>query len=165
MGIDSMIALSYAERARVQKAAEAQALGIDDALISDLVEGFYRHVRAHNILGPIFAAKISNWDPHLSRMKDFWASIVIESGRFRGNPMLKHIAIPGLSKAHFEIWLGLWDKAIAEVITNPAAADLFRSRAHRIASSLQAGITLHRGGLTAMTKEKQCVDGNGHDCC
>ena len=154
-----MTATSYAEQARHQKAADAQALGIDDALISELVEAFYRRVRRHAVLGPIFASKVVNWAPHLGRMKDFWASIAIESGRFRGNPMLKHIAIPGLSPAHFQIWLGLWDEAVADVVSNSEAVSLFRDRAQRIAASLQTGIALHKGGLAALTKENSHVDG------
>jgi hemoglobin len=155
-----MTATSYAEQARLQKAADAQVLGIDDALISELVEAFYTRVRGHLVLGPIFASKVVNWAPHLGRMKDFWASIAIESGRFRGNPMLKHIAIQGLSPAHFQMWLGLWDETLADVVTNPDAASLFRDRAQRIATSLQTGIALHNGGLAALTKEKSHVDGN-----
>jgi hemoglobin len=154
-----MTVTAYAEQARLQKAADAQALGIDDAMISELVEAFYTRVRSHAVLGPIFASKVVNWAPHLGRMKDFWASIVIESGRFRGNPMLKHIAIQGLSPAHFQMWLGLWDEALAEVATNPAAVSLFRERAKRIAISLQTGIALHNGGLAELTKEKSHVDG------
>jgi hemoglobin len=155
-----MTATSYAEQARQKKADDARALGIDDALISDLVEAFYARVRSHPVLGPIFASKVANWPPHLQRMKDFWASIAIESGRFRGNPMLKHIAIPGLSPGHFEIWLGLWNEVLAELVVNPDAASLFRDRAQRIATSLQTGIALHNGGLAALTKETQHVDGN-----
>ncbi len=154
-----MTATSYAEQARHQKAADAQALGIDDALISELVEAFYTRVRRHAVLGPIFASKVVNWAPHLGRMKDFWASIAIESGRFRGNPMLKHIAIPGLSPAHFQMWLGLWDEAVADVVSHPEAVSLFRDRAQRIATSLQTGIALHKGGLAALTKETRHVDG------
>jgi hemoglobin len=154
-----MIATPYTEQARRKKAAEARALGIDDALISELVEAFYARVRGHSVLGAIFASKVMNWAPHLERMKDFWASVAIESGHFRGNPMLKHIALPGLSPAHFQMWLGLWDEALADVVTNPDAANLFRDRALRIATSLQTGIALHKAGLAALTKEKSHVDG------
>jgi hemoglobin len=154
-----MNASSYADQARLQKATDAQAMGIDDAMISELVEAFYTRVRKHPVLGPIFAAKVVNWAPHLGRMKDFWASIAVESGRFRGNPMLKHIAIPGLSPAHFRMWLGLWDEAVAAVVSNPEAVSLFRDRAQRIATSLQTRIALHNGGLAALTKEKSHVDG------
>jgi hemoglobin len=155
-----MAATSYAEQARHQKAADARALGIDDALISELIEAFYTRVQSHAVLGPIFASKVVDWIPHLVRMKDFWASIAIESGRFRGNPMLKHIAIPGLSPAHFQMWLALWDEAVADVVSNPEAISLFRDRAKRIATSLQTGIALHKGGLAELTKEKRHVDGD-----
>lgn len=147
-----MTALNYAEEARARKACEADAMGIDDTLISRLVEHFYAGIRAHEMLGPIFERRVANWTPHLARMKDFWASIAIESGRFRGNPMAKHIAIPELTPAHFSAWLTLWDRAVADVVPDPAAADLFRDRARRIATSLQTGITLHNGGLAALTK-------------
>ena len=154
-----MNAHSYVERARLRKAAEADAIGIDDALISRLVETFYARIRGHVVVGPMFAAKIVNWEPHLARMKDFWASISMESGRFRGNPMLKHVAISGIVPEHFEMWLRLWDETVTEVVSNPDAQDLFHDRAHRIAVSLQTGIALHHGGLAALTKEKIDVDG------
>lgn len=153
-----MTALSHIAQARLKKAAEAQRLGIDDALISQLVEAFYTRIRSHDVLGPIFAARITDWAPHLQRMKDFWASIAIESGRFHGTPMLKHIAIPGLSPAHFEMWLGLWNDAISQVVTNPSAVCLFQERAQTIASSFQMAIALHNGGLAAVVREKPNAD-------
>lgn len=130
--------------------AEANAIGIDDALISRLVETFYARVRDDELLGPIFAANVADWTPHLARMKDFWASVVMESGRFRGNPMLKHIAIGGLKPSHFERWLALWNESVGEVVPVEAAAP-FRSAAQRIASSLLTGIQIHQGGLAAIS--------------
>jgi len=131
---------TYAEQARAQKLAHAKAMGVNDALISQLVERFYTKVRNDDLLGPIFAAKITDWPWHLTRMKDFWASVTMESGRFHGNPMLKHIAIGGLEQAHFERWLMHWDQTVREVAPNPAAADTFRLAAKRIAGSLLMGI-------------------------
>jgi hemoglobin len=152
-----MNAHSYLEQARLRKAAKADAIGINDALISRLVETFYARIRAHVVLGPMFAMKIVNWEVHLAKMKDFWASITMESGRFHGNPMLKHVAIPGIVPEHFEMWLRLWDEAVTDVVTHPDAQHLFCDRAYRIAASLQTGIALHRGGLAALTKgESSC---------
>lgn len=145
---------SYAERARAKKIADANAAGIDDVLISNLVEHFYDTVRSDDLLGPIFANHITNWTPHLARMKDFWASVTLESGRFRGNPMLKHIAIGGLDKIHFDRWLMLWNAAIDDVASIDAAP-VFREAAIRIASSLLTGITINRGGLYAISKHKE----------
>ena len=147
-----MTALSYAEAARARKASEAYDMGIDDVLISRLVEQFYAAIRTHEMLGPIFEHRVVNWTPHLARMKGFWASIAIESGRFSGNPMQKHSAIPDLTPAHFAAWLTLWDATVADVVTDPAAVELFSDRARRIATSLQTGIALHNGGLAALVK-------------
>ena len=152
-----MTITTYAEQARARKTEEANSMGIDDLLISQLVERFYERIRTHDLLGPIFAQRVSDWGPHLARMKDFWASIAIESGRFRGNPMAKHIAIPKLTPAHFAAWLTLWDETVSDVVTNGVAADLFHNSARRIATSLQTGIALHNGGLAALQKgEVKC---------
>ncbi len=147
-----MSAQPYAEQARAQKSADAAALGIDDALISTLVETFYARIRDDAMLAPIFAAKVKDWPHHLARMKDFWASIALESGRYSGNPMLKHMAVPDLGPAHFTLWLTLWEATLDDV-AQPRAAALFRDRAARIATSLQTGIAIHNGGLAAIARK------------
>lgn len=140
----------HVERARAKKLADATAIGIDDALISQLVERFYGVIRQDDLLGPIFAAHVVDWTPHLERMKDFWASVTMESGRFRGNPMIKHIAVGGLEQLHFDRWLMLWRQTVGDVVPEAAAAALFRVSADRIARSLLSGIRIHCGGLDAL---------------
>lgn len=137
----------HALDARARKAEVAAAMRVDDAMISSLVEAFYARVRADALIGPVFADKIADWGPHLARMKDFWSSVAIESGRFRGNPMVKHLAIPGLNQLHFDRWLALFDETLADVAPTPEAAEFFSERAARIAESLMLGITLHTRGL------------------
>ncbi len=137
----------YAAEARARKAATAEALAIDEALISELVETFYARIREHDLLGPIFDRHIKDWPPHLARMKDFWSSIALESGRFQGNPMLKHIAIPGIGHEHFSAWLQLWDEVLSDVCARSDGAAFFSDRAGRIAESLQLGIAHHRDGF------------------
>lgn len=139
-------------RARAQKREMAAASGIDDALIKALVDGFYVRIRADSMLGPIFAAHISDWTLHLARMKDFWASIMIESGRFNGNPMQKHIALGGLDEAHFSHWLGLWEETLTQLMVDKPVADRFRSAATRIGRSLLMGIQIHRDGHSAIAR-------------
>ncbi|CAN5446169.1 truncated hemoglobin [soil metagenome] len=142
---------NHAEQARSRKMADALACGIDDAFISRLVESFYDTVRQDSMLGPIFAERIEDWPHHLTRMKDFWASIMLESGRFNGNPMRKHIAIGGLDEAHFTRWRSLWDRTLARNAPNAAVADRFREAAQRIGESLLTGIRIDRGGLAAIS--------------
>ncbi|WP_417593514.1 group III truncated hemoglobin [Parasphingorhabdus sp.] len=150
-----MTEASYAERARAKKTAQANALGIDDRLISNLVETFYDSIRSDELLGPIFMAHVADWTPHLARMKDFWASVTLESGRFRGNPMLKHIAIGGLDTMHFDRWLVLWNQTLDDIAPSEAAAQVFRQAAQRIAESLLTGIKVQRGGLDSISNRKE----------
>jgi hemoglobin len=143
----------YAGNARAQKMADALACGIDDAFISQLVDHFYGAIRKDALLGPIFANKINDWPLHLARMKDFWASIMLESGRYRGNPMQKHIAIGGIEAAHFERWHALWDQALMEIAPNAAVCERFLDAARRIGESLLTGIQINRGGLAAVQRK------------
>lgn len=85
----------HAARVRAKKRAEAQAIGMDDAYISTLVETFYARIQADALLGPIFASRVENWPHHLERMKVFWRSILHSSGEYSGNPMRKHVVIEG----------------------------------------------------------------------
>ncbi|MEO6715716.1 MAG: group III truncated hemoglobin [Novosphingobium sp.] len=148
---DPTIAARHVDAARTRKMAEAHAIGIDDAFISELVERFYENVRLDDQLGPNFAMGVKDWPVHLSRMKNFWGSIMIESGRFSGSPMQKHIAIGGLDAGHFARWQSLWDQTVTQLAPNPEVRDRFRQAARRIGESLLTGIELDRGGLAAVT--------------
>jgi hemoglobin len=120
--------------------------GVDEAMIRALVHGFYDRIRADAILGPVFAAEISDWDPHLAKMVDFWSSVVLMTKRYDGRPVPAHVKISGLDRAHFAHWLALFESTARELCP-PAAADLFIDRAHRIAQSLQLSLDFHRGIL------------------
>lgn len=146
-----MTSAGHAQQVRTQKMADALACGVDDAFISQLVERFYEAVRQDDLLGPVFAEHVRNWPLHLARMKDFWASIMMESGRFSGNPMHKHIAIGGLEATHFVRWQSLWKQTLAQNAASPDAADRFHKAAQRIGESLLTGIEIDRGGLSAVS--------------
>lgn len=134
-------------RARQARREEANALGVDDTFVSDLVENFYASIRADDLLGPIFAERIGSWPEHLDRMKAFWRSILFNSGEFSGNPMLKHMAIPGLEERHFARWLTLFYAALRDLEGDPRATPLVAERARSIADSLLTGISIRHDGL------------------
>ena len=50
-----------------------QRTGITEAMIERLVHGFYAKVRADAVLGPVFDARIKEWEPHLAQMCAFWS--------------------------------------------------------------------------------------------
>jgi hemoglobin len=120
------------------------AAGVTEDMIRELVHAFYATVRRDPLLGPIFNAKVANWDEHLATLCRFWSSVTLLTGAYKGRPMLVHAALPDLDAPHFARWLALF-KETAERVCPAEAADLFVDRSQRIAESLQAGIAVARG--------------------
>jgi hemoglobin len=120
-------------------------VGVTEPMIRDMVFGFYAKVRRDPALGPIFEGAIGDgWDEHLEKMCDFWSSVLLMSGRFKGSPMTAHARTPGIEYAHFGRWLTLFRETAAEVCP-PRAALLFVAKAEMIAESLKLGIAVSRG--------------------
>lgn len=140
-------ARSYAVGKRAEKREAADAIGVDAGFIDHLVEAFYVKIRDDALLGPIFAERIADWPLHLSRMKGFWRSILHNSGEFSGNPMLKHLSIPGLDLTHFSHWLDLFYATLRDLEGHPDATALVGRRARMIADSLLTAIEMRRSGL------------------
>jgi hemoglobin len=129
---------------RAELSAEiAERTGIDDAMIERLVRAFYARIQNDAELGPIFAARIRDWEPHLQRMFAFWSSVALMSGVYHGQPMQKHVVLP-IDGRHFDRWLALFEET-ARAECPPVAADHFIERAHRIAQSLELGIAMDQG--------------------
>lgn len=141
--------------ARAAKRAQAETIGVDAEYISSFVERFYARIREDELLGPIFAERIEDWDAHLGRMKSFWRSVLHNSGEFSGNPMIKHIVIPGLDASHFAHWLELFYATLREEEPDPQATSLVASRARMIADSLLTGIEMQRTGLSGARAGKE----------
>lgn len=140
-GMSDNIIVGAAER-RAEIRARAAAMGIDEAYISRLVDAFYGRIREHEVLGPIFNMAIGdNWDHHLGRMKQFWASVALNAGSYSGRPVPVHRRLRLARPEHFEMWLGLFKETLAEVSAERGApedaADYFMERAERIGESLK----------------------------
>jgi hemoglobin len=127
--------------------------GIDEAMIQRLVHGFYAEVRQDELLGPIFAAQVVEWEPHLQQICAFWSAVLLKTGRYHGRPMLRHLPLP-IDARHFDRWLELF-AAAARHHCDPAAASHFVKSAQGIAQSLEYGvaashrIVLHDGARLA----------------
>jgi hemoglobin len=76
--------------------------------ISYLVHTFYATARKDPLLGPIFEAHVTDWNAHFVQMINFWSMKLRGTSRFRGAPMPKHVALPGLTSELFERWLQLF---------------------------------------------------------
>jgi hemoglobin len=138
---------SAAARRAEAIAARRAETGIDEAMIDRLVRAFYARIRADETLGPIFAARIKDWEPHLKRMCAFWSSVALMSGAYHGQPMQKHLPLP-IDARHFDRWLELFAETAREMCP-PKAADCFIERSQKIAESLELGLACARGVLLA----------------
>ena len=112
--------------------------GLDDAMLSRLVHGFYDRVRTDPLLGPVFAERITDWGPHLEKMVEFWSSVALMTGRYHGAPMPKHLPLP-VEGEHFDRWLDLFRQTAFEVCPPQGAAWVIE-RAERIAGSIHMNI-------------------------
>jgi len=141
-------AREYAAAKRAEKKAAAEEIGVDAAYIDHFVETFYGKIQRDNLLGPIFNERIKDWPAHLARMKSFWRSVLHNSGEFAGNPMLKHLVIPGIGLEHFSHWLQLFYQTLRDAEPTCEATALVGGRARMIADSLLTGISMQRDGLS-----------------
>lgn len=119
--------------------------GIDESMIDRLVRAFYSRVREDDLLGPVFDARVHDWEPHLRRMCDFWSSVVLSSGVYHGQPMRMHLPLP-VDAAHFDRWLELFEQT-ARALFGDQVAPHFIVPARRIATSLEFGIASSQGVL------------------
>src|SRR3546814_13745637 len=111
---------------------------IDEQELERLVALFYARVRADEELGPIFNDAIDDWPEHLEKLVAFWSSVVLTSGRYKGNPMAAHLKHRDrITPALFDRWLGLWNMTTSEVMP-PKAAAILQEKAARIAQSLRS---------------------------
>ena len=122
---------------------------ITEERLTDLVSRFYAKVRRDPMIGPVFNGAIHDWDEHLARLTDFWSSVMLTSGRYKGRPLPAHIKHgDAITPEAFDRWLALWRETTEEVMP-PLAAAAMQDKATRIAESLSLGIAFARDrGLT-----------------
>jgi hemoglobin len=113
---------------------------ISEADIRTLVVTFYTEVQGDEELGPIFNAHVGeSWDVHLDKMCDFWSSILLATGRFRGDPIRAHRSVPEITPALFDRWLALFEKVATDVLEPLHATDIV-ARAHRMRLVLERNL-------------------------
>jgi hemoglobin len=120
--------------------------------IKALVRQFYGKARRDPVIGPVFEDAVADWDEHLDKLCDFWSSVMLTSGRYKGNPMAAHIRQP-IEPEFFDRWLGLWRETAGEVFAADAAGQ-FRFKAERIAESLKLGLFYRPDGMHAARRAK-----------
>jgi hemoglobin len=109
--------------------------------VAQLVGWFYDRVRDDAQLGPVFGSRIEaqGWPRHLARMRDFWSTVLLGAGRYRGNPMAAHQSIPGIERVHFTRWLNVFEAVVRDVLSQEVAEAILH-RAHRMGERLTASL-------------------------
>jgi hemoglobin len=119
---------------------------LDESMVRAVVHGFYDEILRDDLLGPVFSEAIAAeaWPRHLEKMCDFWSATLLRTSRYDGRPLPPHLVIPGLDERHFRRWLSLF-RATVRRLCPSEVAQLFMSRALRIAHSFRLAIAFHRG--------------------
>jgi len=121
-------------------------LALNEDGLKQLVDAFYERVRVDAELGPIFNDAIHDWPEHLEKLAAFWSSVMLTSGRYKGQPLPAHMKHRDrITPALFDRWLGLW-KQTTEDLMMPEAATVLQGRAARIADSLQLAMFFRLDG-------------------
>lgn len=65
-------------------------------------------------------------ESHLPVMHSFWENVLFYNGKYKENPMSKHVAmhkIAPLKQVHFDQWLMLWTKTVNDLFEGPKAQE------------------------------------------
>jgi hemoglobin len=130
---------------------DADAEGITDVLIRDVVVEFYRRARRDGRLGPVFEAHVRDWDVHLVRMQDFWSAALLRTGRYSGRPVEQHRSISGLAAGDFDRWIELFEETVRDLCP-PRQVDAFLVRAGRMKDGMIMVLGLDDGPANTRAK-------------
>lgn len=87
--------------------------------IEILVDSFYKKVLQNEIIGHFFTEVVEiSWERHIPVMYSFWESVLLGIAGYKGNPVLKHIALhqkEKLTQTHFGEWKRLFFETLDEL--------------------------------------------------
>jgi hemoglobin len=109
-----------------------------EAAIAACVRAFYAKARKDALLGPIFEARVEDWDVHHRVVADFWSRALLGTDRYQGKPFVVHAHLP-VELEHFERWIALFEETARETMP-PRLAAAAIAKAHHVASSFKSGI-------------------------
>jgi len=115
--------------------------------IENMVMHFYSRVLKDDLVGPYFLEELGEdmdnkyWKPHLKKLVDFWASIILGDTAYTRDPFNPHIMMDDLDAETFKRWLKLFFETLDEVYA-PKMADIFKEKSTAI-----AGDFMHKLGL------------------
>ncbi len=105
-----------------------------------MLDTFYEKVVLDPLIGPFFTEIVKvNWETHMPVMYSFWESILLQTHEYRGNPMIKHLALhqkKPMKQEHFDRWVKLFHENIDSIFSGERAV-LAKTRAISIATMIR----------------------------
>jgi hemoglobin len=130
------------------------APALDEGALPALLARFYEKVRLDDDLGPLFNDVVHDWAEHLDRIGDFWSSVMLASGRYKGNPVVIHLMhARRITPEMFDRWLALWEETTSEMLPG-AVATAMQAKAHRIAETLKSAVRMRNAPLSNPAREQ-----------
>lgn len=114
-------------------------LPVTEVQIAAVVAAFYARVRAHPMLGPVFAAHVTDWPAHEARIAGFWRNAILQDGSYSGNPLQVHRQAGNVRPGMFDAWLRLFDATLHQELPEETAS-AWSALAHRIGTGLRYGL-------------------------
>jgi hemoglobin len=112
------------------------------------VSSFYAKIRKDTVLGPIFNQIVTDWEPHLELLTDFWETQLFLKRKYFGNPVTVHQEVDDkmqhtITPEHFGLWMNLWFATIDELFEGETAY-IAKNRAQKMSTMLYLKIYEHR---------------------
>lgn len=116
--------------------------------VAKIVREFYIKVRKDELLGPIFNRIITDWEPHLEHITDFWQMTLFGGKMYSGNPITAHQEVDDkmentVEAFHFGTWIELWFLTINDLYEGENA-EILKRRARKMQTGLLVAIYQHR---------------------
>ncbi|GLP84771.1 preprotein translocase subunit TatC [Tritonibacter mobilis] len=137
--IITLRALSERSGETMQDAHPLARFDITTDDIRRVVRVFYSEVRRHPVIGPVFAAHVSDWPEHEAKIANFWRNAILRERVYDGFPMREHLARPDVKPEHFPIWLGLFHNVLNRELSAEQAVQ-WGHLADRIGEGFRTGI-------------------------
>jgi len=108
--------------------------------IRNMVDRFYSKILKDELLADFFIEKLGDemitdeWQNHLTLLTSFWASIILNDGSYKGQPIKPHMHMKGLKRESFERWLELFSETVDKLYVKESA-DLFKTNSESIAKN------------------------------
>jgi hemoglobin len=125
----------------------AQAVGLTEPLLREVIGAFYAKVRVDAVLGPVFEQAIGDdWDAHIETICQFWLTASrLGRGYQTRNFMPAHVKHASIRAEQLPHWLRLFRATAAERCT-PEAAEVLVDIAERMADSIRVMLARREGG-------------------